>query len=440
MKANFEREFSIAEKAKKATGYWGIRIGPRLHNMGRGAEKAQRNFAPNMLDIHFDIADRILLGGRRPNFTGGRSGGILTMDILEEYGLMDEALELYSDWVVLAPVYDDADVDYIKSKMQKRPGSSHYQGEDILELSKNGDGDYVYTPHRVMGRTSGEDPLIHIDQEWGSIPRYQTISAGTTMELLNPYESQEPQVVICVEETSSTLVNPKITVNKRGTLSIKGEIQPGEYMKFAGGNVAQIYDYNWNKLRTLPAMTRSFTFEKGANTVTTDGSGSDNPEIKVQFITLGPVYVLETNKHLSRPAGVFDGPVCQVELMELTGYKVGRSSVAAGGKYVGTASTGMASMEFSGAAGVYTIAVYYFDETDGQSSYALRVDGKVIDSWVADDAKGTTGLSDASRVIREIQNVSLKKGSLIEIASSANDSEYGTLDQITIISPVENER
>ncbi|MDP4879814.1 MAG: hypothetical protein NWR36_08000 [Opitutales bacterium] len=65
-------------------------------------------------------------------------------------------------------------------------------------LSKNGGDAYIYTPHRVLGRTSGEDPLIHIDQEWGSIPRYQKIQTGTTIELLNPYQKQEPQVVIYV--------------------------------------------------------------------------------------------------------------------------------------------------------------------------------------------------------------------------------------------------
>ncbi len=84
---------------------------------------------------------------------------------------------------------------------------------------------------------------------------------------------------------------------------MKGEIQPNEYMKSAGGNAVSVYDKNWNLLRTLPAMTKSFTVNKGDNTVTTAaGSGSDTPELRVQFITLGPVYLLESNKNL--PASV----------------------------------------------------------------------------------------------------------------------------------------
>jgi hypothetical protein len=298
IKANFERMFSIAEQANKVTGYWGIRIGPRLHNMGRGAEKEQRNFAPNMLDMHFDIADRILLGGRRPNFTGGRSGGILTMDIIEQYGLIDEAMELYKDWIALAPIYDDADVAYIKTKMQKRKGSNHYEGEDVLVLSKDRTLGYIYTPHRVMGRTSGEDPLIHIDQEWGAIPRYQKIKAGTTIELHNPYEKQEPQVVIFVEENSTALKDPVINVNGRPGLTVTGEVAPGEYMTYEGGSKVQVFDGNWNELRELRVRRTSFEVNKGDNSVTVEASGSNNPDIKVQFITLGPVYVLESNKHL----------------------------------------------------------------------------------------------------------------------------------------------
>jgi hypothetical protein len=433
IKANFERMFSIAERAKKATGYWGIRIGPRLHGQGRGAEKAQRNFSPNMLDMHFDIADRILLGGRRPNFTAGRSGGTLSMDIIENYGLMDEALELFGDWIKLAPVYDDADVAYVASKMKKRKGSSHYEGEDVLVLSKDHTGRYIYTPHRVMGRTSGEDPLIHIDQEWGAIPRYQKIKIGTTIELLNPYGKQEPQVVIFVEEKSPTLKDPIIRVDGGG-LAVTGEIQPSEYMKFAGGDLVTVYDKNWNLLRNLPAISKSFIVNKGNNTVTVaDGSGSGTIDIKVQLITLGPVYVLESNKHLKQNAEELGGIIYQAEAMKLDGYQVGESAAAAGGQCVATTGNGIAAQLFTGEEGVYTIVVYYFDESDGQSSYALRVDGEMQDSWVANDLRGSTRIDAANRARREIRGVTLSTGSLIEIASTANGSEYGSLDQIVII-------
>jgi len=295
IKANFEKQFSAAKAISGATGYRDIRIGPRLYQRGR----KHTEFATSMLDLNFDVSDGINLGSRRPTFCGGQSGGSLSLNTLNSYGLTGYAFQLFKYWIELAPVFDDADADYVAGFLRKT--GNHYGGEDVLVLSKNGEGDYIFTPHRVMGRTSGEDAPFTIDQEWGAVPRFQNITAGTTMELLNPYDAQEPQVVIYVVETSSALKNPIIKVNGRGELSVKGEIQPNEYMKFESGNTVNVYDYNWNLLRSLPAMTKSFTVNKGNNTVTTTaGSGSDTPDLRVQFITLGPTYVLESNKHLQR--------------------------------------------------------------------------------------------------------------------------------------------
>jgi hypothetical protein len=217
--------------------------------------------------------------------------------------LTDQAFLLFKYWDELAPVFDDADADYLAGFMSKERGH-HYEGEDVLVLSKNGGGDYIYTPHRVMGRTSGEDDPFKIDQEWGAEPRFQTIKTGTTMEVLNPYEMQEPQVVINVVETSPALQDPFITINGGGRLAVTGAIQPGEYMKFEGGGTVNVYDNNWKLLRSLPARTQLFTVNKGGNTFTTAaGSGSTTADLRVQFITLGPVYILETNKHLKGKAG-----------------------------------------------------------------------------------------------------------------------------------------
>ena len=222
---------------------------------------------------------------------------MLTLREIETYGLSDDAFELFKYWVELGPVFADADADYI-ARYVKRAGN-HCQGEDVPVLSKNGDGDYIFTPHRVMGQTSGKDAPYRIDQEWGAVPRFQNITAPATMELLNPYQQQAPQVVILVEADSKALADPVIKLNGTGELAVKGQIQPNEYMKFEGGSTVNVYDENWNLLRTLPATAKAFTVNKGSNTITTAaGSGSDTADLRVQFITRGPVYVLESNKHL----------------------------------------------------------------------------------------------------------------------------------------------
>ncbi len=291
--ANFEKQFSKAKAISGSYAYHLLRIAPRLHERGR----IHTELSPSMLDLHFDVSDGVRIGSRRPTFCGGQSGKILSMDIMNKYGLADYAFDLFKNWVELAPVFDDADADYVAGFLTRE--GNHYKGEDVLVLSKNNAGKYIYTPHRVMGRTSGEDPFIKIDQEWGAVPRFQNIKAGTSMDLLNPYKKQQPQVVIRVEHDSESFQDPVIRVNGKGKLSIKGEIKENEYLKYEGGKTAQVYDCNWNLLRNLPVEAKSFSVEKGENVITTEtANGSDAANLRVQFITLGPVYLLESNKYL----------------------------------------------------------------------------------------------------------------------------------------------
>ncbi|MDF7808784.1 hypothetical protein P4E94_15150 [Pontiellaceae bacterium B12219] len=292
--AHFEMKFSKAKEIEGILNYWILRIGPRLYQKGRKHTES----ATSELEIHFDIANGILRGSRRLFFCGGQSGGQLSLELLKTYGLTDHCLELFGYWNELAPVFDEADADYLRTFMTGR--GNHHTGPVSAVLSRDGSGNYIFTPHYIMGRTSGEDELIILDQEWGAQARWQAIRAGTTMELENPYEAQEPQVMLYVKDDSAALKNPLITVNGKGRLMVKGEILPTEYMKFEGGKTATVFDRNWNVLRSLPATTQAFVVNPGKNTFTTaSGNGSDEADLKVQYITLGPVYVLASNRHLS---------------------------------------------------------------------------------------------------------------------------------------------
>lgn len=292
--ANFEMKFSKAQEIMGMLNYWILRIGPRLHQKGRKHIET----STSKLEIHFDIANGLLRGSRRLFFCGGQSGGKLSLDTLNNYGLTDHCLELFGYWKELAPVFDDADEEYLRTFMKGR--GNHHTGAVSAVLSKDRGGKYIFTPHHIMGRTSGEDELITIDQEWGAHARWQEIKAGTAMALENPYDEQEPQLMLFVKDGSPALKDPVIKVNGKGGLAVKGEIQPAEYMEYAGGGRVQVYDKNWNKLRTLPVTTRSFKVGKGENSVTAGArDGSENADLKVQLITRGPVYVLESNKHLT---------------------------------------------------------------------------------------------------------------------------------------------
>jgi len=131
--ANFERMFSAAKAIEGATGYRDIRIGPRLHQKGR----KHTEFSVSKLDMHFDVMDGIRLGSRRPSLLGGQSGARLSLEVLNNWGLTDYAVQLFKYWVELAPVFDTADADYVASFLSKERGH-HFEGEDVLVLSKNG--------------------------------------------------------------------------------------------------------------------------------------------------------------------------------------------------------------------------------------------------------------------------------------------------------------
>ena len=299
IEANFERYFSKALPIAGSWGYRDVPIRPRLHQEGR----KHTELCASILDMHFDAVEGIQNGSRRASLLGGQSGAVLSMDTLEGFGKTDQAIELFKYWIELTPVFDDEDVDYIDGFLM--PNGNHWMGEDVLVLSKNEDCDYIFTPHRVMGRTSGEDWVVvvdgeeiyntyRIDQEWGAVPRFQDITTGTTMELYNPYQAQPLQVIVRVDSDAAVWQDPFITVNGTGTLSVVGDIQPLEYMKYDGGDTVSVYDENWNLERTLTATATNFTVNKGNNTVTT-AAGSGSSDLHTQFITLGPVYVLKSN-------------------------------------------------------------------------------------------------------------------------------------------------
>ncbi|TWU38882.1 hypothetical protein Q31b_39600 [Novipirellula aureliae] len=291
--AHFETKFSGAQEIYGMWAYHHMRIGIRLYEKGR----KHTEMAPSMLDFHFDISDGIMNHTRRIEMLGGQSGKMLSKREIDTYGLSEYGFKLFRYWQEVGPVFTDGDAAYVKKYLIKN--GNHYKGPDVLVLSKKDDGDYIFTPHRVMGRTSGEDEPFKIDQEWGAVPRWQHLRVGTTMELSNPYVAQQPQVMLWVEEDSVPLQNPLFTVNGSGTLSIEGTIQPLEYMQFAGGNSVNVFDKNWNLLRTLPATTTNFIANHGTLTVTTAAvRGRAQPNLWVQYITLGPEYVLESNEYL----------------------------------------------------------------------------------------------------------------------------------------------
>ncbi|MDF7800139.1 hypothetical protein P4C99_11740 [Pontiellaceae bacterium B1224] len=288
--ANFEQDFS-GIRDDLSLSYFAMNIDIRtdeLHN---------DFLATSRLDTHFHVHESIMVNGRRAFFSVPMSGRGISASVMNNHGLFDEMNHLFGDWIKLAPVLHDDDVAYVDSFMWKN--GNHYESEEVLVLSTNAAGKYVWTPHHVMGRTNGSDAPFLIEQEKGTHARKQTIAAGTTLTLNNPEPAQVLNFVIRVDhEGSASLINPTVSLGSGGSLTVTGTVASGQYLEYYGGSTAQLYDNNWNLLGNLPAANSSFSVSSGANTVTVNNGGSSTPTIETQFIVLGAAYVLKTNDNL----------------------------------------------------------------------------------------------------------------------------------------------
>ena len=99
------------------------------------------------------------------------------------------------------------------------------------------------------------------------------------------------------------------------------------------------------------------------------------------------------------------------------GFEVASRAIASGGEIIETASNAeaVAQFVFSGADGVYDLALGYYDENDGAASMRLLVNGIALDDWLWDQDLGDSGLSPQTLTERQIADVALSDGDVIEL-------------------------
>lgn len=88
---------------------------------------------------------------------------------------------------------------------------------------------------------------------------------------------------------------------------------------------------------------------------------------------------------------------------------------------------GTASFAFSGPAGSYRVLVPYLDESDGQGSFALRVDGREVGTWRSD--RDDDGMHDYLSPL-----VPLQPGAQLTVWGQAQGGEYGRLFGLRVYS------
>lgn len=117
----------------------------------------------------------------------------------------------------------------------------------------------------------------------------------------------------------------------------------------------------------------------------------------------------------------------------VTGWSVKASGVASGGQWLQGGAAGVecvAQLTHALGNGTYNITVAHFDESDGQSTSALYLNGALLDSWIWNvDADTSTGnASAASQVNRTIPGVALVNGDVLELRGTPHAAEAMRVD------------
>jgi len=124
----------------------------------------------------------------------------------------------------------------------------------------------------------------------------------------------------------------------------------------------------------------------------------------------------------------------EAEHLVLSNYAIQSSDYASNGQYVEATGTATATADFSGPAaiaGQYYVNTYYFDTTDGQSTYTLSINGTALDTWTADKNLGSSSISESTHTCHQTL-VTLATDDMIEIQGIADGAEGATLDKLDL--------
>lgn len=127
----------------------------------------------------------------------------------------------------------------------------------------------------------------------------------------------------------------------------------------------------------------------------------------------------------------------EAENMTLNGYQTEAQSFASGGGLIripNDGNIGTATTNFTGASGLYNIAVGYHDENDGLSQLSVRIGGQLVDTWTFNQNLGSTRATATNFVLRNIASgLQVNNGGAIEIQGTLQSGEVARVDYIEFV-------
>ncbi len=123
----------------------------------------------------------------------------------------------------------------------------------------------------------------------------------------------------------------------------------------------------------------------------------------------------------------------EAEACHLTQYDVEKAAGYSGDRMVMLANRGQAprgeiAFLMKAPPGRYTARITFCDEHDGDSSYALSVDGKTVAEWRADAKDGGPGKEPESKKTKIVSGVELGESSTVRLSVKRDKREYGRVD------------
>ncbi|KAI2463355.1 glycoside hydrolase family 67 protein [Annulohypoxylon bovei var. microspora] len=367
-------------------------------------------------------------------------GTHLAMSNLYAYGRIAwdptvNEVAILEDWTRLTFGLDDTVRETItRMSMESWPAYENYTGNLGIQTLTD-----------ITGPHYGPNPQSMDNNPWGQWTRADAFSIGMDRTVSNGtgYAGQYPDEVAAMFEDIDTTPEdlllwfhhvPYTHVLKSG----KTVIQHFYDAHYAGAETAATFPTQWSKLHGLIDQQRfdetSFrlTYQAGHAIVWRDSISQFYNSLSQIADARGRV-----NAHPYR---------IEAENMALTNYRVTAVNPfeAASGQRivqsVGNSSAVSASAKLDYAAGVYDLAVAYYDLYEGKASWELFLNERSIGRWVGDneDRLGftlTRGIDGHSATRITFKGVEIRKGDVVRVDAKANGRETAPLDYIAVLPP-----
>lgn len=216
----------------------------------------------------------------------------------------------------------------------------------------------------------------------------------------------------------------------------KGEFGDDTIFDFSGNG-----DAPGDVLEFIGFSSGAILTQTGVDTWTvTDGSYTES------FKIAGGATVHSSDHNLTTPSSEPEPPppatefpaigigTTQMEALALDKFTLISLSSAQGGQAIENRNKDVeatAKGTFTRESGTYKLTLAYYDENDGASPMGIRVNGALVDSWIADQQLGSSGATSATLVSREVV-VALNQNDTIEIFGTRKDDELVRVDALSV--------